>query len=98
MVTSKLPALPLTWMALVWLGLLGSCVAYLLYYNLLHAVGATRAVMVTYVFPVVGVGLGVVFLNELADWHLLAGALLVVASLGVVNWKPKVALVAAAAD
>ena len=94
----RLPALPITWVALLWLGLLGSCVAYLLYYHLLHSVGATRAVMVTYVFPVVGVALGVLFLNELTDWHLLAGAALVIASIAVVNWKPKVALVPAPAD
>ena len=94
----RLPALPITWVALLWLGLLGSCVAYLLYYHLLHSVGATRAVMVTYVFPVVGVALGVLFLNELTDWHLLAGAALVIASIAVVNWKPKVALAPAPAD
>ena len=94
----RLPALPITWVALLWLGLLGSCVAYLLYYHLLHSVGATRAVMVTYVFPVVGVALGVLFLNELTDWHLLAGAALVIASIAVVNWKPKAALAPAPAD
>jgi drug/metabolite transporter (DMT)-like permease len=94
----RLPAIPLTWVALLWLGLLGSCVAYLLFYNLLHSVGATRTTMVTYVFPVVGVTLGVLFLNELADWHLLAGAALVVASLVVVNWKPRPVAVAAPAD
>ena len=94
----RLPAIPITWVALLWLGLLGSCVAYLLYYNLLHAVGATRAVMVTYMFPVVGVALGVLFLDELADWHLLVGAALVVVSIAVVNWRPKVAAVAAQAD
>ena len=94
----RLPALPITWVALLWLGLLGSCVAYLLFYHLLHSVGATRAVMVTYVFPVVGVALGVLFLNELTDWHLLAGAALVIASIAVVNWKPKVALAPAPAD
>ena len=94
----RLPALPITWVALLWLGLLGSCLAYLLYYHLLHSVGATRAVMVTYVFPVVGVALGVLFLNELTDWHLLAGAALVIASIAVVNWKPKVALAPAPAD
>jgi drug/metabolite transporter (DMT)-like permease len=44
------------------------------------------------------VTLGVVFLDELADWRLLAGAALVVASLAVVNWKPRAAAVAAAAD
>jgi len=94
----RLPALPITWVALLWLGLLGSCVAYLLYYHLLHSVGATRAVMVTYMFPVVGVGLGVLFLNELTDWHLLAGAALVISSIAVVNWRPKVALAPAPAD
>lgn len=92
----RLPALPITWVALLWLGLLGSCVAYLLYYSLLHSVGATRAVMVTYIFPVVGVALGVLFLNELADWHLLVGGILVVASIAVVNWRPKAAIAAAA--
>jgi drug/metabolite transporter (DMT)-like permease len=94
----RLPALPITWLALLWLGLLGSCAAYLLYFNLLHSVGATRTTMVTYVFPVVGVALGVVFLGETADWHLLAGALLVVASIIIVNWTPRAVPAPAAAD
>ncbi len=93
----RLPAIPLTWVALLWLGLLGSCAAYLLYYHLLHSVGATRTTMVTYVFPVVGVALGVLFLGEQADWHLLVGALLVVSGIGVVNWPSKAALVPAPA-
>jgi drug/metabolite transporter (DMT)-like permease len=87
----RLPSLAHTWIALLWLGLLGSCVAYLIYYSLLHTVGATRASMVTYVFPVVGVALGVLFLGERADWHLLAGAGLVISSIAVVNWRPKAA-------
>jgi drug/metabolite transporter (DMT)-like permease len=85
----RLPSLANTWIALLWLGLLGSCVAYLIYYSLLHSVGATRTTMVTYVFPVVGVALGVLFLHERADWHLLAGAALVVSSIAVVNWNAK---------
>jgi drug/metabolite transporter (DMT)-like permease len=89
----RLPSMPLTWVALLWLGLLGSCTAYLLYYHLLHSVGATRTTMVTYVFPVVGVALGVLFLREQADWHLLVGALLVVAGIGVVNLPARPALV-----
>ena len=93
----QVPRLPITWLALVWLGLLGSCLAYLLYFHLLHAVGPTRATMVTYVFPVVGVILGVVFLNELADWHLVVGAMLVALGIGVVNLRrrPDVATAAA---
>ncbi len=79
------PTTSLTWLALVWLGLLGSCVAYLLYFYLLHRIGPTRAPMVTYVFPVVGLVLGVVFLQEEVDWSLIGGAALVVAGILIVN-------------
>jgi drug/metabolite transporter (DMT)-like permease len=84
-----LPALPLTWLALAWLGLLGSCLAYLLYFYLINTWGATRAALVTYVFPVVGVLLGIVFLNEHADWRLVAGSALVVGGIAIVNFKPR---------
>lgn len=82
-----LPQLPLTWIAILWLGLVGSCIAYLLYYYLLHSVGPTRTTLVTYVFPLVGVALGVIFLNELLDWHLFVGATMVVGSIAVVNLR-----------
>ncbi|MGH2582290.1 MAG: DMT family transporter, partial [Anaerolineales bacterium] len=72
----NLPSLPITWGALIWLGIIGSCVAYLLYYYLLHSVGPTRISMVTYMFPVVGIALGVLFLNELLDIYLVLGAAL----------------------
>ena len=85
------PALPLTWGALIWLGIIGSCIAYLLYYYLLHSVGPTRISMVTYMFPVVGVALGVLLLNERLDFSLIAGAVLVLASLLIVNRKPTLA-------
>ena len=86
-----------TWLALVWLGVLGSCVAYLLYFGLLQSVGPTRATLVTYVFPVVGVILGVLFLKETLDEYLVAGALLIVAGIAAVNWKPRAAPAAAGA-
>ena len=78
-----------TWLALAWLGILGSCVAYLLYFGLLQSVGPTRATVVTYVFPVVGVILGVLFLHETVDEHLVIGAGLIVAGIVAVNWKPR---------
>ena len=60
----------------------------IMFYYLLHEIGPTRASMVTYLFPVGGVILGVLFLNEHLSWQLLAGTILIVTSLGVVNWKP----------
>lgn len=84
----SLPDLRLTWIALIWLGLLGSCVAYLLYFYLINTVGSTRSTLVTYMFPVIGVALGVIFLDESLDARLVIGALMVVAGIGVVNRRP----------
>jgi drug/metabolite transporter (DMT)-like permease len=80
-----LPALPMTWLAIVWLGVLGSCVAYLLFFFLINAWGPTRASLVTYVFPVIGLLLGILFLKETADWRLLIGSVLIVGGILVVN-------------
>jgi drug/metabolite transporter (DMT)-like permease len=33
--------------------------------------------------------LGVIFLDEQLSWQLAVGALLIISSLAVVNWKPK---------
>ncbi len=84
-----LPKLPITWVAIVWLGLIGSCVAYLLYYYLLNELGPTRATLVTYTFPVVGVVLGYIFLNEHMDLNLVAGTVLVLGSIAIVNSKSR---------
>jgi drug/metabolite transporter (DMT)-like permease len=96
----NLPDTGLGWFAILWLGLLGSCTAYLLFFYLINAWGPTRASLVTYVFPVIGLVLGILFLGERADWPLLAGSALIVGGIGVVNLKPRRqrALAAAAAD
>jgi drug/metabolite transporter (DMT)-like permease len=87
----RLPAVPVAWIALAWLGLLGSCLAYLLYFYLIGAWGATRASLVTYVFPVIGLVLGITFLGERVDWHLALGSLLVVGGIFVVGRPPETA-------
>jgi drug/metabolite transporter (DMT)-like permease len=83
----QFPTLPMTWIALIWLGLIGSCLAYLFYFYLLHSIGPTRATMVTYTFPVVGVALGVFLLGETLDIYLVSGAVLILGSLLIVNRK-----------
>lgn len=85
---SLLPSAELTWLALLWLGLLGSCVAYMLYFSLLKRVGPTRTTLVTYLIALFGVLLGVVFLNEPLDARLAGGGALVIAGIAVVNWRP----------
>jgi len=85
----KVPHLGITWVALLFLGVLGSGFAFVLSYYLIHEIGPTRTTMVTYLFPLGGVILGVNILHEQLTWQLTTGALLIIASLVVANWKPE---------
>jgi len=76
-----------TWTALLWLGIVGSFLAYLLYFYLLNSAGPTKAVMVTYIFPVIGVALGVLVLDESLGPQMVIGTFLVIASVVIVNRK-----------
>jgi drug/metabolite transporter (DMT)-like permease len=85
----KIPTLPITWVALAWLGILGSGLAFIMLYYLIHEIGPTRTTMVTYLFPLGGVTLGVIVLNEPLTWQIVLGALLIIFSLVIANWKTK---------
>ncbi len=85
----KIPTLPITWVALLFMGILGSGLAFLMAFYLIHEIGPTRLTMVTYLFPLGGITLGVIFLNEQPTWQILTGASLIIASLAVANWSPK---------
>jgi len=84
----KVPHLQITWIALLWLGILGSGLAFVMSYYLIHEIGPTRTSMVTYTFPLGGVILGFLFLNESLTWQLIVGGVLIIASLVVTNWTP----------
>jgi len=83
--TFVLPNLPITWLAVVWLGLMGTAVSFILYYYLIHSIGPTRTTLVTYIFPLVGLLLGVLILDELLDWRMIIGGALIVSSIVIVN-------------
>jgi drug/metabolite transporter (DMT)-like permease len=85
----RLPQLPITWLALAWLGLLGTFGAFLLYYSLIHSIGPMRATAVTYVMALVGVILGILFLNEPPDWRLFAGGALIIGGIMLVNQRKR---------
>ena len=81
----EVPKLGITWIALLFLGILGSGVAFIMAYYLIHEIGPTRTSMVTYLFPLGGVILGVVFLEEQLSWQLVVGAAFIVLSLAAAN-------------
>ncbi|HMM41230.1 MAG TPA: DMT family transporter [Thermomicrobiales bacterium] len=65
------------------LGALGTGVAYLFYYALIRAIGATPASLVTYIIPPVGLLLGWLALEEDLGINGVAGMLLIVAGVAV---------------
>jgi hypothetical protein len=71
--------------SVLWLGAIGTGFAYLVFFRLLIGWGPTRASLVAYLLPVVAVILGVVVLGEQVDAFFLAGAVLIVAGVWVVN-------------
>ncbi len=78
-----------TTVAVLTLGLVNTYIAYLLFYWIIDRWGATRATLVTYLMPPVGLALGVVFLDEPLDARLIAGAVLIGAGVALVNWRKK---------
>ena len=85
----KVPNTSIIWIALLWLGILGSGAAFVMLFYLIHEIGPTRTTMVTYLFPLGGVTLGVIFLHETLTWEIVVGAVLILASLVVANWSSK---------
>jgi drug/metabolite transporter (DMT)-like permease len=78
---------PRVWLSLLALGAVGTGVAYVIYYGLIHDVGATTASTVTYLVPLVAVTLGVVVLGETVQWNDFAGAAIVVVGIAVAEGR-----------
>jgi drug/metabolite transporter (DMT)-like permease len=68
---------PLSLGAALLLGTAGSAVAYVLYYYLLNALGATRASTVTYLLPVTAVVWGVLLLHETVTIPIVVGMVVI---------------------
>jgi drug/metabolite transporter (DMT)-like permease len=64
--------------ALAALGILGTGIAYLLYFWLIHHAGATSTTLVTYLLPCTALVWGHLFLQEQIAWNALAGLALVI--------------------
>jgi drug/metabolite transporter (DMT)-like permease len=63
--------------SLLALGILGTGVAYVLYYALLAGAGASRSILVTYLVPALALAYGAIFLGEAVTTSAIAGLALV---------------------
>jgi drug/metabolite transporter (DMT)-like permease len=71
--------------AVVWLGLLGSGVAYLIMFRLLSRIGATATSQLAYLLPVVGIITGAIMFGEAVDARILVGTGLILGGVTLVN-------------
>jgi drug/metabolite transporter (DMT)-like permease len=73
--------------SVVWLGLVGSGLAFLAFFRLLGRWGAARTSLVAYLLPVWGIILGVAVLGEQIPPQLLLGTALIIGGIAIVNAK-----------
>ncbi len=71
--------------AVVWLGIFGSGLAYLLNFRLLGRIGATRTSILAYFLPIVGIVSGAVMFGETIDQYVLIGTAMVIGGVALVN-------------
>jgi len=65
------------WLALLWVGVLCTGVAYVLYFRLIETVGPARSLSVTFVVPVFALMYGSLFLHEtISLWMLFCGTII----------------------
>ena len=75
-----------TWTSILWLGIIGTSIAYPLMFRLIHEWGPTRATLVTYIIPITAIALGTIALDEILTWRMIAGGILILFGVGIVNF------------
>ena len=69
---------PVAVISLFYLAIVGTVIAFLLYYWLMHNMDVTKTMLIALVTPVVAVILGMLVLKETLEWRTLAGGLMII--------------------
>src|SRR5205085_5339174 len=80
----KLHWTPLAVVSLLYLTLVGSVAAFLLYYWLVRKVDVTKTMLIALVTPLAAVLLGMAVLGERLTWRTVAGGALIMSGIGMV--------------
>lgn len=75
--------------ATVYLGVLPTGLATVLFFKIIHAKGAGFVAFINYMIPVMGVGWGAVFLGESLTWQALAALILILSGLLAANYRQR---------
>ena len=70
--------------ALFYLAIVGSVVAFVLYYWLVRKIDVTKSMLIALVTPVVAVIVGMIFLHEKISWRTLVGGAMIILGIGFI--------------
>jgi drug/metabolite transporter (DMT)-like permease len=76
-----------TVVSLIVLALVSTSLAYILYFRILEAAGATNLLLVTFLIPPVAIFLGIAFLSEVLEPRHIVGVLLIFAGLVLIDGR-----------
>ncbi|HEX5703932.1 MAG TPA: EamA family transporter [Pyrinomonadaceae bacterium] len=74
-------------LSLMYLVIVGSVIAFWLYYWLVRNMDVTNTMLIALVTPVVAVILGMLVLHEQLNWRLIAGSACIILGLGLIVWR-----------
>jgi O-acetylserine/cysteine efflux transporter len=74
----------MAFVALLYLAIVGSVTAFLLYYWLVQHMDVTKTMLIALVTPVIAVTLGVMVLHEELNWRTFAGGAMIVSGIGLI--------------
>lgn len=80
----KLQWTPLALLSLGYLSVIGSAVAFLLYYWLVRNIKVTNTMLIPLVTPLIAVTLGMLVLDESLTWRIIAGSLAIMSGIGLI--------------
>jgi len=86
------------WASLAWMGVLGTAIAYIWFFDGVKAIGPARTAVFINLVPVVAITLGVVLLGEPLKWSMVIGAAMVVSGVWIINRAPAAQLAHVAAE
>jgi drug/metabolite transporter (DMT)-like permease len=82
---------PMAIVAMFYLAIVGSVIAFVLYYWLMKNMDVTKTLLIALVTPVVAVILGMIVLNETLEWRTLLGGAMIISGIALLRGRKRVA-------
>jgi len=84
------------WMALVYMGIFGTAVAFIWFYDGVRTIGPARSMVFVNLVPIFAITFAMVLLGETLEMSMVAGAVLVIAGVFIINKPDRAAAVSPA--